>query len=104
MDLPARRVVKAMRRLFGDRGKGEKGGPVRTKSRAADLVARIVKVRTKQLELRLQANRRGGALIGEGLYRAGELDAALADLRAELGASERPEELELSSWGSGSTR
>jgi len=77
---------------------------VRTKSRAADLVARIVKVRTKQLELRLQANRSGGMLTGERLYRAGELDAALVDLRAELGASEQPEELEMSSWGSGSKR
>ncbi len=61
---------------------------VRGTTRAAQLVAAIVRVRTKQLELRLQANRRGGALMGERLYRAGELDALLADLRAELRARE----------------
>jgi hypothetical protein len=63
--------------------------PVHSTSRAANVVAAIVTVRTEQLELRLRAHRRGGALAGEALYRAGELDAALADLRAELGASEQ---------------
>jgi hypothetical protein len=61
---------------------------VRCTTQAAHIVAAIVKIRTRQLELRMQANRRGGALTGERLYRAGELDAQLADLRAELRASE----------------
>ena len=61
---------------------------MRVTTHAAQIVAAIVNVRTRQLELRLQANRRGGTLAGERLYRAGELDAALADLRAELRASE----------------
>ncbi|HEY8745191.1 MAG TPA: hypothetical protein VIU62_19045 [Chloroflexota bacterium] len=55
---------------------------------AAHIVAAIVNVRTRQLELRLQANRRGGVLAGERLYKSGELEALLADLRAELRASE----------------
>ena len=57
---------------------------MRSKSRAAQIVATIVKARTRQLELRLQANRHGGQLTGERLYRAGEVEALLADLRAEL--------------------
>jgi hypothetical protein len=61
---------------------------VRCTTQAAKIVAAIVNVRTRQLELRLQTNRRGGVLAGERLYRAGELDALLADLRAELQASE----------------
>ena len=61
---------------------------MRGTTQAAQIVAAIVNVRTRQLELRLQANRRGGILAGERLYRAGELDALLADLRAELHASE----------------
>jgi hypothetical protein len=64
---------------------------VRCTTQAAQIVAAIVNVRTRQLELRLQTNRRGGALVGERLYRAGELDALLADLRAELQASEEQE-------------
>lgn len=61
---------------------------MRVTTQAARVVAAIVNVRTKQLELRLQTNRRGGLLAGERLYRAAELDALLADLRAELHASE----------------
>lgn len=61
---------------------------MRSTTEAARVVAAIVKVRTRQLELRLQANRYGGVLSGERLYRAAELDAQLADLRAELQASE----------------
>lgn len=61
---------------------------MRYTTQAATIVAAIVNTRTKQLELRLQANRRGGVLSGERLYRAAELDAQLADLRAELQASE----------------
>ena len=57
---------------------------MRSKSQAAQIVAAIVKARTRQLELRLQASRRGGQLTGERLYRAGEVEALLADLRAEL--------------------
>lgn len=61
---------------------------MRDTTHAAGIVAAIVNVRTRQLELRLQANRRGGTLAGERLYRSGELDALLADLRAELRATE----------------
>lgn len=61
---------------------------MRCTTQAARIVAAIVNVRTRQLELRVQANRRGGVLTGERLYRAGELDALLADLRAELLAGE----------------
>ena len=64
---------------------------MRGTSRAAQLAAGIVQVRTQQLELRLRAGRRGGALSGERLYRSGELDALLADLRAELRAAEWPD-------------
>lgn len=61
---------------------------MRVTTEAARVVAAIVNVRTKQLEMRLQTNRRGGLLAGERLYRAAELDALLADLRAELRANE----------------
>ena len=61
---------------------------MRVTTNAAHIVAAIVNVRTRQLELRLQANRRGGVLAGERLYKSGELNALLADLRAELRASE----------------
>jgi hypothetical protein len=66
---------------------------VRAKSQAATIIAGIVAIRTKQLELRIQAGRRGGVLPGERLYRAGELEALLADLRAELRASEQAADL-----------
>jgi hypothetical protein len=59
---------------------------VRVTTQAAQVIAAIVNVRTRQLELRLQANRRGGLLAGERLYRSAELEALLADLRAELRA------------------
>ncbi len=61
---------------------------MRVTTHAAQIVAAIVNVRTRQLELRLQTNRRGGVLAGERLYKSGELEALLADLRAELRASE----------------
>lgn len=61
---------------------------MRVTTQAAHVVAAIVNVRTRQLALRLQTNRRGGVLAGERLYRAAELEASLADLRAELRASE----------------
>jgi hypothetical protein len=57
-------------------------------SRAARIVAAIVGVRTKQLELQIRTNRNQGRLTEERRYRAGELHAALADLRAELEACE----------------
>jgi hypothetical protein len=66
----------------------EEDSTVRVTTQAAQIVAAIVNVRTRQLELRLQANRRGGLLAGERLYRSGELEALLADLRAELRAGE----------------
>lgn len=59
---------------------------MRVTTQAAQVIAAIVNVRTRQLELRLQANRRGGLLAGERLYRSAELEALLADLRAELHA------------------
>lgn len=59
---------------------------MRVTTQAAQVIAAIVNVRTRQLELRLQANRRGGLLAGERLYRSAELEALLADLRAELRA------------------
>ena len=61
---------------------------MRVTTQAAQIIAAIVNVRTRQLELRLQANRRGGLLAGERLYRSAELEALLADLRAELHASD----------------
>lgn len=57
---------------------------MRSANRAARIIAAIVKTRTKQLEYRLQASRYRGALSAERQYRAGEVDALLADLRAEL--------------------
>lgn len=67
---------------------------MRSTSRAADVIAAIVKARTKQLEYRLQANRHGGSLSGERLYRAGEVDALLADLREELQSQELAQQLQ----------
>jgi hypothetical protein len=61
---------------------------VRVTTQAAHVVAAIVDVRTRQLALRLQTNRRGGVATGERLYRTAELEALLADLRTELRASE----------------